>query len=216
VVERSVIRLSGTEVCPRWRGWIHLGALIVAVPAAVALVVRRPAPDIDVYAVGLVLMFAGSSGYHLLPVSARGRRRLRQADHAVIYIFIAASYTPFCWLAVPHSIGVPLLACVWTGAVVGVVLKTAGFDRVRRAGGVLYMVMGWLAVLAAPDALRSLDTTEVALVAATGASYFVGTMALFTRRPDPIPDRFGYHEVWHSAVVVAAGCYFAFVWQLSR
>ena len=211
---RRIVRLTGTDLCPRWRGRIHVVALAASVPAAAALVSRRPTFAVALYAVALVALFATSSGYHGLPLSIRARRMMRQVDHVMIYVFIAACYAPFCWLAVPRQIGLPVLAFAWLGAGAGILMKIRGFDRAGRAGGVLYLVIGCCALLTAPYALRSLDTVEIALLAATGAWYAAGALVLFTRRPDPVPDSFGYHEVWHGAVVLGTACYFLFVWKL--
>jgi hemolysin III len=212
----GIVRLSGSDLCPRWRGRVHLVALVAAVPAAVALMVRRPTPEVTVYAVSLVGLFGASSVYHLVPLPARGRRTMRLVDHVMIYVFLAACYTPFCWLAVPRSIGAPVLVVAWLGAAVGIGMKVSGFDRSHRRGAVLYGAIGWLVVVTAPYALHSLDPAELALLLATGTCYSAGAVALFSRRPDPVPDRFGYHEVWHTAVVAGAGCYFALIWLLAR
>jgi hemolysin III len=169
-----------------------------------------------VYAFGLLAMFGASSAYHLLPLPDRARRTMRQVDHVTIYLFIAACYTPFCWLALPRDIGVPLLALAWLGATAGAVIKVVGFDRAQRVGGLLYLLVGCLAVVAAPDGLRALDPAEITLLAATGSCYAVGCVVLFSRRPDPIPNCFGYHEVWHSAVVLASVCFYLLVWDLAR
>jgi hemolysin III len=213
---RRIMRMTGTELCPRWRGWVHLGALLAAGPAAAALIVRRPSFAVVLYAVGLVVMLGVSSAYHLLPLRPAPRRTLRQVDHAMIFVFIAASYTPLCWLAMPRHIGAPVLALAWVGAVVGVVIKVVGFDRARRTGAVLYAVVGGLAVFAAPLVVRSMDAGELILLGATVAVYSAGAVVLAGRRPDPFPHSFGYHEIWHTAVVVAAACDFALVWDLAR
>jgi hemolysin III len=213
---RRIVRLSGTELTPRWRGRVHLVALAAVIPAAVELVLRRPSLDVETYAVGLIALFGVSSAYHLLPLTARCRRIMRKVDHVMIYLFIGASYTPFCWLALPRSLGIPVLALVWFGAAVGVVIKLAGFERARRSGSALYLVIGSLAIVTVPHTLQTFDPSQLGLLAATGGSYLAGAIVLFGRRPDPFPDRFGYHEVWHSAVVLAAAFYFVLVWSLTR
>jgi hemolysin III len=216
LLDGRIVRLSGTELCPRWRGWIHLVAFVAAIPAAAALLSRRPSFAVGLYSLGLLAMFGASSAYHLLPLPDRARRTMRQVDHVTIYLFIAACYTPFCWLALPRDLGTPLLALAWLGAALGAVMKVVGFDRAQRAGAVLYLVVGCLAVIAAPAGLRALDGSELVLLAATGTCYAAGTVVLYTRRPDPVPDRFGYHEVWHSAVVLASACFYLLVWDLAR
>ena len=80
----------------------------------------------------------------------------------------------------------------------------------------LYLVVGCLAVVAAPAGLRALDSSELGAPGRHRGVLFAGTVVLFTRRPDPVPDCFGYHEVWHSAVVLASACFYLLVWDLAR
>lgn len=210
------LRLSGTAACPRWRGRSHLAAALAALPAGAALLARRPGPVVGVYVLTLVALFATSAAYHLLPTGPVLRRRLRQADHSMIYVFTAASITPFCRYAVGGRGGAAVAALAWAGAAAGVAAKVVGFDRAQAPGAVLYVVLGWLAVITFPVALRRLDAAELALMAWVAGCYTLGAAVLFTRRPDPRPEVFGYHEVWHAAVVAASACYFCVVWQLVR
>lgn len=214
-VPPRTLRLSGTELTPTWRGWSHLLALIGFGPAAAALVWHQAGdPAVLLYATALLALFAVSAGYHLLPLSPTGRAYMRRADHAMIYLFTAASYTPFCLRAVPGTLGLVVLAAAWAGALVGVALKVFGFARTQITSSVLYIMLGWLATLTLPGAARILTPGELALLLAMGAMYSGGAVVLWTRRPDPIPHIFGYHEVWHASVVLASACYFAFVWGL--
>jgi hemolysin III len=150
----------------------------------------------------------------LLPLSVARRTVMRRADHAMIYVFTAASYTPFCLRVVPGSLGPEVLALVWAGAAAGVVLKAVGFHRTQLTGSVLYVLLGWLAVVTLPSAAHVLAPAQLALFGVMGVLYSGGAVVLFTRRPDPIPHVFGYHEVWHASVVLASACYFAVIWGL--
>lgn len=211
---RRVLRLSGIDACPRWRGRLHLGAFVVALPSAAMLLAHRPSAGVALYVIGLMVLFGVSSAYHLLPVSPALRRQLRLADHATIYLFIAACYTPFCLAAVKGPVGQVMLGVAWLGALSGAALKLTRFDRHPVTGAGLYLVLGWLLVAVAPGVIGRLGTGQLILLAATGIGYTAGSVVLFTRRPDPLPHLFGYHEVWHAAVVVSTACYFAVIWSL--
>jgi len=104
-----------------------------------------------------------------------------------------------------------LLGAVWAGAAFGIALKVFRFDRSHLVTGALYIVLGWLAVVAAPQFLRHLAWSAVALVVVGGILYTVGAWVLFRRRPNPRPLVFGYHEVWHSFMVSASMCHYAAV-----
>jgi hemolysin III len=114
-------------------------------------------------------------------------------------------------VALPTSWGVPLLCVVGGLAVLGVVLKLAFFHGARIVSYGLYIVMGWVAIVATPALVDSLTVAQLALIVAGGVAYTVGFPVLLARRPDPWPATFGYHEVWHLLVVVAAGLHFAAV-----
>jgi hemolysin III len=214
VLPPRTLRLSGDVHAPRWRGRLHLAAAVVAVPAGAALFARRPSVPVALYVVGLVTLFAVSAGYHLLPLTPGARRRLRQADHATIYVFTAASMTPLCRYATGGRLGAVVAVTAWVGAGAGVTLKVRGFDRSHRVGGALYVGLGLVAALTLPRSLSVLDGREIVLTGAMALLYLAGAAVLWQRRPDPVPHSFGYHEVWHTAVVAASVCWFLVVWGM--
>lgn len=211
-------RPSGGDDVPRLRGWIHFVAALVALPAGVALTVRAAADHagwpVAIYSVAMVVLFAVSSSYHVVTMPARTRAMMRRADHATIFVFIAACYTPWCALVVRGTLGVVVLGIAWAGAAVGVAGKLAGFTRFRPLTGALYLVLGWVGIVTLPDAFAVLSPAELGLTFSLGLLYTAGAAVLYYRRPDPLPSTFGYHEVWHSMVVGGAGCYWLMVWDL--
>jgi hemolysin III len=194
---------------------LHLAAFVVVIPAGV-LLVRRSGnqASIVLYAVTLAALYGVSAAYHLLPMTPRVRYWMRRMDHATIYLFIAGAFTPMCLLVAPRWEQGILLAVAWVGAGIGVTLKLVSLERTRVLGGVLYIVLGWLAIAMLPSVLRGLDPAELTLLFIQGALYTLGALVLAIRRPDPYPDTFGYHEVWHTMVVVATACYFVVLWSL--
>jgi hemolysin III len=194
---------------------LHLAALVVVLPAAVLLVRRSgDQASIVLYAVTLAALYGVSAAYHLLPMTTRVRYWMRRLDHATIYLFIAGAFTPMCLLVAPRSEQGILLAVAWVGAGIGVTIKLVSLERTRVLGGALYIVLGWLAIAMLPSVLRGLDALELTLLFIQGALYTLGALVLAMRRPDPYPETFGYHEVWHTMVVVATACYFVVLWSL--
>ena len=200
---------------PSWRGRLHLWAFVVAVPGAIALVVSAnglvATSSAAVFGAGLLLVFGTSATYHRLVRSAVARRRWRRVDHAMIYVLIAATYVPVCLLVLPRRWGVPLLVVVGVGAGAGVVLKLGFFGRAGRWPALLYMVLGWAAVVAAPQLVSRLEVVPFVFLVAGGLTYTVGAVVFSRRRPDPAPRTFGYHEIWHGCTVLAALCHSAMV-----
>ncbi len=210
------LRLSGTEEAPRGRGLLHLGALIVALPAAVVLVWRDgPGDGVGLYALALVGLFAVSTSYHLCAWAPPARRRMRQVDHQMIFIFIAASTTPYCLLAVPGALANVVLGVAWFGAAAAVLAVATHFETSRHVTSTAYIVLGWLAVVTLPAAVQHLSARQLALMASMALFYTAGAGVLAAKRPDPAPEVFGYHEVWHTMVIIATACGFALIWSLA-
>jgi hemolysin III len=164
-----------------------------------------------VYVVSLLLLFGTSASYHRLARSPRARAVMQRLDHSMIYVLIAGTYVPLCIVALPRSWGIPMLCIVGAGALVGMVLKLVAFGRFRWLSYALYPLLGWVSIAAAPVLVAHLSAVEITLIVAGGLAYTVGIPVLARRRPDPWPNTFGYHEVWHSFTVVAAGLHFAAV-----
>lgn len=200
---------------PSWRGVLHSWTFVAAIPAGILLVVfsERTAARTAaaIYAVTLLLVFGTSAAYHRLAHSERARTVMQRLDHSMIYLLITGTYVPVCIVALPRAWGISLLAVVGVLAVVGIVLKLAAFRRAQWISYALYPIMGWVLVFATPVLVDNLSTMQIALIVAGGLAYTLGLPVLLTRRPDPWPKTFGYHEVWHVFTVLAAGLHFVAV-----
>jgi hemolysin III len=215
---RRVERLSGDETCPTLRGWPLLIGFVLAVPAGAALLVRavprgHTIPT-AIYAGGLVALYGVGWIYHMLRWSSGARSWLRRVDHAVIYVFIAATYTPIAIAGLHDGLGYGLLAAAWAGATLGAVAKLVRFEGSRVIGGTMYIVVGWLPVVAIPDFVTRLGVTNAILMFGGGILYTAGAAVLAARRPDPLPETFGYHEVWHTMVLVASALHYILIWRV--
>lgn len=194
---------------------MHAGAFVVTIPAGLVLVmladtaVARTSGAI--YAASLAMMFATSAAYHRLAKSETARRRMQRADHSTIFLLIAGTYVPITMIVMPPRWGIPILAVIASLAAVGILMKTIIFDRWKVVASGLYPLMGWIAVITMPVLLDRLTTFQLAFVVAGGLVYSLGIPVLYLRRPDPWPMTFGYHEVWHVFVIVAAALHFVAV-----
>ncbi len=200
---------------PLWRGKLHVWAFFAAIPAGVLLVVAADGTAATVgaaiYTATLLALFGTSASYHRLAHSIRARQVMQRLDHSMIYLLIAGTYVPLCLVALPPAWGIPILVIVGGLAVLGMVLKLAWFHGARIVSYSLYIVMGWVAVIATPVLIDSLTALQLGLILGGGVAYTIGFPVLLKRRPDPWPTVFGYHEVWHLLTVVAAGLHFAAV-----
>ncbi len=201
---------------PLLRGRLHAVGFFAAIPAGIVLVAAASGASARagavVYALSLAALLGASASYHHIKHEGRRRQILRRLDHSSIYILIAGSYTPLCLLALPGWWGRSLLFAVWAAAAVGVALKLTRFESSHRIGFVLYLAMGWAVVLAAPTFASALTTATLVLLVAGGLTYSLGAVVLATHVPNPFPRVFGYHEVWHLMVVVAAILHYAAIY----
>jgi hemolysin III len=163
--------------------------------------------SVVVYTVGLTLMYATSASYHRGHWTDDVRVRLRRLDHAMIMVGIASTYTPVAVAALPTGSARILLGVVWSLAVVGVVLQILWIHAPRWLVAGLYIAIGWTAVAFTPTLWRHLGVASFSLLLTGGLVYSAGAVVYATRRPDPWPAVFGFHEVFH-ALVIAAGLLF--------
>lgn len=156
-----------------------------------------------IYGASLFTLFAVSALYHRPSWSPRARLRMRRLDHAAIFVLIAGTYTPFC-LLLGDGRGRALLALVWGGAAAGTALAVAWPRAPKALSAVVYVALGWVVLPVVPALRAALGGGAVLLLAAGGLVYSLGAVVYAARRPDPFPRVFGYHEVFHALVIVAA------------
>ncbi len=195
---------------PRLRGASHQYAFVLAVIAGTVLVAgaetTRARVAVAVYALTVVAMFGASALYHRVAWPPARSRQLRRLDHAAIYLVIAGTYTPFGTLALSRGARIAVLALVWAGALAGIVLAFVWSKRPDWVEVVLAVALGWIGVVVLPQLVESVGLTAVGLVLAGGMFYTAGSLVYARRTPDPVPTVFGYHELFHALVIVAAAC----------
>ena len=210
---------AGAFQKPRWRGVLHQWAAPISLAAGVPLVVLTAvergsgaALAIGVYVVTIILLFTISALYHRRSWAPEARARMRRLDHSMIFVFIGGTYTAFAAVALrPHTARV-LMAVVWSGVALGLVLSL-GWTRAPRVLNVaVYLALGWVAVFIVPELLRHGGVAALVMLLCGGGLYTVGAVAYGLKRPDPSPLVFGYHEVFHLCTVLAAGCHYIGVW----
>jgi hemolysin III len=201
---------------PRLRGVTHMWAFFVSLCLGAALVATAPpgraAASAAIYASCVAILFGTSALYHRIDWrSVAARRRMRRLDHSAIFLLIAGSYTPFAVLVIEGALGDVILATVWGGAAAGILMKLLWLDAPKWLVSLIYVLLGWVALAATPDLLGELGAVATAMVALGGVLYTCGALVYASRRPDPLPAVFGYHEVFHALVIAAAALQYAVV-----
>ena len=191
---------------PALRGWVHLGTAPLALAAGIVLVALSPAGAqrwaSAVFALSAVALFGTSAVYHRGRWSPRWQLRLKRADHSNIFLVIAGTYTPLAVALLPQDQTRVLLWTVWVAAIAGVVFRVLWTGAPRWLYTPLYVAMGLAAVGYLPAFGRSGGAAVLVLVASGGLTYVLGAVVYGTRRPDPSPRWFGFHEVFHVLTVL--------------
>jgi hemolysin III len=191
---------------PLLRGVSHEIAAAFALAGWFLLVRSAPGPRAAlaaaVYGLALTAQFSVSALYHRPRWGTRARLVMRRLDHAAIFLLIAGTYTPFC-LLLPGG-GHGLLAGVWVAALAGMILSVAWPLAPKWLMAALTIGLGWTIVPLLPSLHAAIGTGGLWLLGGGGIAYTVGAITYATRFPDPSPRVFGYHEVFHALVILAA------------
>jgi hemolysin III len=200
---------------PRLRGVLHEIGFFVALPLAAVLPLvaegSRARVAAAVFAGSVVAMFGASALYHRPTWRPGARRWLRRLDHAGIYGLIAGTYTPFGLLVLGGAWRITVLAVVWSGSALSILLKLFWCDGPKWVAAVLGVALGWVGVVVYPQLVDRLGIGPALLLLAGGLLYTVGAIVYARRKPDPLPAVFGYHELFHAFTMAAVACQYVVV-----
>ncbi|MCE1253750.1 MAG: hemolysin III family protein [Anaerolineae bacterium] len=197
-------------------GLTHLFAAIAALIGVLVLLVlardnilRQGA--LLIYGISLVLMFSASAAYHLADGGAGLMQRLRKMDHSAIYLLIAGTYTPICLYFFSGFWQWGLLSIVWGMALAGVIIKIFILKAPRWINAGIYLVMGWLCIMAFKEMISSMPPAALAWLLAGGLFYSIGAVVYMLKKPNFYPGYFGFHELWHIFVILGALSHFILI-----
>lgn len=218
-LEREVRRATGhvaDVVKPRLRGWLHAAMVPVTVVLGAVLILATPGAAgktaVAVFCLSALLLFTVSATYHTQTWAERTRVLLRRFDHANIFVLIAGSYTPYAVLVLPPDSARALLAVVWTGAVAGVAFRVLWVTAPRWFYVPIYIGLGWAAVFWAGEFAAGASVAALTLMVLGGVLYTLGAVVYGTKRPDPAPAWFGFHEIFHAFTIAAFLVHYAGIW----
>jgi hemolysin III len=191
----------------------HWGGAILALIGLIALLIvgwSTPAKIISlaIYGVSLVFLFSASATYHMVHVKDKAMEIFRKIDHSAIYVLIAGTYTPFCVNAFTGFWKWGMLSIIWSLAVIGIVVKIFYIRAPRWLNAGIYIVMGWLSLATAGQMLAHLPAWVLTWLIIGGVTYTLGAIVYMTKIFNFKPGVFGFHEVWHIFVLLAAAFHF--------
>jgi hemolysin III len=194
----------------------HWAGAILALVGLVGLLIvgwSTPAKIVSllVYGISLIGMFSASATYHMVRARDKVLLILRKIDHSAIFLLIAGTYTPFCINAFDGFWKWGMLSIIWSLAAIGIIVKVFYIKAPRWLNAGIYVVMGWLCVGASGQMLSTLPTWVFAWLLAGGVIYTLGAVVYSTKLFNFKPGVFGFHEVWHIFVMLAAAAHYVAV-----
>ncbi len=204
-----------TPVKPKLRGVSHQVAFFVSLGCGVGLILAasdgRARLAASIYAVAVSALLGTSALYHRVSWRPKARRWMKRLDHSMIFVLIAGTYTPVALLALRGALSNTILIIMWAGALGGVVFKLAWIDAPKWLFAAVYVALGLVTAAIFGELPATIGWLGVAGLAGGGLLYIVGAVIYASGRPDPAPRVFGYHEVFHALVIVAAALHYAVI-----
>ncbi|NTV36505.1 MAG: hemolysin III family protein [Anaerolineaceae bacterium] len=204
-------------------GLTHLVGAVLALIGTIFLLVPaiRSGNTVQVlafaiYGASLIALYTASGLYHSLRLSEPGTRTLRRLDHTMIYILIAGSYTPICLIPLRGAWGWSLLGVIWGLALAGLFVSLFYLNKPRWLTAGIYILMGWLAVVAFIPLLRQVPPAGIFLMVLGGVIYTGGAVVYALKRPNFKPGIFGFHELWHLFVMAGSAAHFMMMYNVIR
>ena len=207
-------RLTGVlaPLKPKLRGWLHAGTFPFATAAGIVLICLAPSASARwaaaVYTLGSILLFGISALYHRFYWGPTGEAVLRRLDHSNIFLLIAGTYTPLGMVLLRGHDRILLLSMVWGGALLGILFRIFWVHAPRWLYTPIYLALGWVAIFWMNDFYHLGGAAVVSLLAIGGGLYSIGAVIYATKRPNPSPRWFGFHEIFHACTVAAFICHY--------
>lgn len=196
--------------------WTHLITCLCALAGLVFLIVVShddvaKMTTMIVYGVSMVVLYLASSLYHAVHTTPKKELWLKKFDHASIFFLIAGSYTPVLYFGLDGTWRLAMLICVWTLAILGMLMKTFFIHIPNHLSTALYVGLGWIAVVPFVKLIGAYPLEAILLLLGGGIAYTIGAVIYAKECFDFIPGKFGHHEVFHLWVMAGSGLHFTMV-----
>lgn len=195
-------------------GFSHLVGAMLSV-AALAVLVTLSAYNatvwhvvsFSIYGASMILLYLASAAYHIFNLGEKGTRILKKVDHTMIFMMIAGTYTPFCLIPLRGGWGWSIFGVVWGLAILGIFFKLFFIYAPRWLSTAIYIVMGWISIIAIYPIVMNIPAGGVAWLVGGGLMYTVGAVIYAKKKPN-FSKNFGFHELWHFFVLGGSFCHF--------
>lgn len=200
-------------------GLTHFIGALLSIAALVLLLIRKSLPlstshvvSFSIFGSAMILLYTFSTLYHWLPLKEKTSEILRKIDHIMIFVFIAATYTPICLVTLGGGWGWSMFGTVWGLTLAGFFLKLFWLNAPRWLYTLIYLLMGWVIIIGIWPLVQSLAFGGLMWLVAGGLFYSVGAAIYGFRKPDPWPHFFGFHEIFHVFVMLGSFSHFCLMY----
>ncbi len=203
---------AAVDPTPGLRGVFHVWGFLFSVPAGLLLLAGAEAASFGplvVYVISLTGLLAASSAYHRLDWGPRARRWMRRLDHSMIFALIGGTYTPIAILGIGTPGALSALQAVWVMVALGVLMKLAWIDAPDWVAVVVYMATGAVAFAMVPEVYASVGFAGAGLFVVGGIVFAGGGVVFASEFPNPRPEVFGYHEIFHVCTIIGIALHYA-------
>ena len=201
-------------------GLTHFFGILLAIVGLIALLSRTYGPftvwhtvSFSIFGGAMIFLYTFSTLYHWLPVSGKTLEVFRKIDHIMIFVFIAASYTPICLVTMRGGWGWSIFGSVWGLTILGLFLKIFWLNAPRFLYTLVYLLMGWIIVIGVWPLTKMMLPYGILWLAIGGLFYSVGAVIYAIKKPDPFPKIFGFHEIFHIFILLGSLSHF---WMMYR
>jgi hemolysin III len=201
-------------------GLTHFIAVLLAIVGLIVLLLRSNgeftawhAVSFSIFGGAMILVYTFSTLYHWLPLSGKSLEVIRRIDHIMIFVFIAASYTPVCIVTMRGGWGWAIFGTVWGAALGGLFLKVFWLNAPRYLYTAVYLITGWIAIVAIWPLSKAIALFGLIWIVIGGVFYSIGAVIYALKKPDPWPKIFGFHEIFHIFIVLGSISHF---WVMYR
>jgi len=200
-------------------GFTHFIGILFAICCTVLLLTRKSLPfttrhavSFSIFGGAMILLFTFSTLYHWLPLTGNRLKLFRKIDHIMIFVFIAASYTPVCLITLRGAWGWWIFGSVWGITVFGFFLKIFWLSAPRFLYTSIYLAMGWLIVIAIYPLIKRMPLAALIWMAVGGVFYSVGATIYALKKPNPWPGVLGFHEIFHLFILLGSLSHFLMIY----
>ncbi len=195
----------------------HALGVILAIVGLCILIVTANSPTMQllslIYGISVIVLFTASTLYHGLKQRENEDSVWRRFDHMAIFIMIAGTYTPVCYIYLDYTTALYIIVSQWLIVVVGIIFKVYYFNAPRVLYTAIYLAMGWMAVIVIKDIIRVMDYKSLWYLFLGGSAFTVGALFYIIKWPKKINGHVGFHEIFHGFILLGALFHYLMVYH---